>query len=305
MTIPQIHVLIAFLAFCRLAASSVVGTYATNQFNDYWYTKGAEISRFALTQARYGELHTGDAVLIYVTEVMNPKLQVKTDTPAKADIPVLKLNATRKFYTGIYPYSIMTSIFAPIGVASYPLPLKITFTSQEWCGQVFMQMNLRENHYQVQSRSYFESESDKDFTIEKALTEEALWMLIRLAPSKLPTGEFRLFQGTTYTRLLHRPLAVRNATGSLTTADSKSLEGVSLVRYDVRIPEENRVLTFVFEKEFPYRIQEWSDTYTTIVNSKSLTTHAIRTHTIMTDYWNKNNNSDRTLLQKLGLHSRP
>jgi hypothetical protein len=79
------------------------------QFQNYWYPNGAEISRYRLEQARYGDIHSGDAVLIFVTESMDPKLQVKADRPDSDDIPILKLNATRKFYTGIYPYSVLHS----------------------------------------------------------------------------------------------------------------------------------------------------------------------------------------------------
>ena len=294
-----LYILVAFNQ--PSASSPVVGSHTKDQFDDYWYSKGAEISRFTLNQARYGGVHKGDAVLIFVTETMNPKLQVKADHLKKSNIPVLKLNATRKFYTGIYPYSIMMSIFSPIDTDAHPLPLKMTFTSQEWCGQVFMQINLKNDEYHVQSRSYFEAESDSNFTLKKELSEDALWTLIRTAPQKLPTGEFRLLPGAMYTRLLHRPFTVLDVIGSLTSTDDKSLEGVNLVRYEVRIPQEDRILRITFEKEFPYRIQEWKDTHGSIFNRQPLTTHAIRTHTIMTDYWNKNKNSDRILLKKLGL----
>ena len=36
-------------------------------FGDYWYQGKAELSRYDLKQVRYGEIHQGDAVLIFVT----------------------------------------------------------------------------------------------------------------------------------------------------------------------------------------------------------------------------------------------
>ena len=33
------------------------GTHTRDQFQDYWYNHGAEISRFSLQQMRYGEIH--------------------------------------------------------------------------------------------------------------------------------------------------------------------------------------------------------------------------------------------------------
>ena len=39
-----------------------------NQFKEYWYQGKAEITSYDLEQARYGELHKGHAVLVFVTE---------------------------------------------------------------------------------------------------------------------------------------------------------------------------------------------------------------------------------------------
>jgi hypothetical protein len=33
------------------------GTHSRDQFQDYWYNHGAEVSRFSLQQMRYGEIH--------------------------------------------------------------------------------------------------------------------------------------------------------------------------------------------------------------------------------------------------------
>ena len=141
------------------------GAPTREQFHDYWYNHGAELSRFSLQQMRYGEIHEGDAVFVFVTEKMNPDTQIKAEHPGEKDIAILKLNAVRKFFTGIYPYSIMTSIFAPVDVQNYPLPLKISSSIQEWCGHVYTQMNLNEDEYRVRLHSYFEGEGDKDFSL--------------------------------------------------------------------------------------------------------------------------------------------
>jgi hypothetical protein len=157
------------LSIFLLAGLSATATHADklpqfevptrDQFQDYWYNHGAELSRFSLQQMRYGEIHEGHAVLVVVTEKMNPDTQIKADHPGAQDIAILKLNAVRKFFTGIYPYSIMISIFMPVDVQTYPLPLKISSSTQEWCGHAYTQMNLNENEYRVRLHSYFE----KDF----------------------------------------------------------------------------------------------------------------------------------------------
>ncbi len=40
----------------------------SQDFNDYWYDGKAEITSYKLEQARYGELHEGYVVLVFVTE---------------------------------------------------------------------------------------------------------------------------------------------------------------------------------------------------------------------------------------------
>jgi hypothetical protein len=59
-----------------------------SKFNEYWYAGKAEITSYTLTQVRYGEIHTGIAVNIFVTEDFLPKKQVKADYPNKNNIPI-------------------------------------------------------------------------------------------------------------------------------------------------------------------------------------------------------------------------
>ena len=282
------------------------GVPTRDQFQDYWYNHGAELSRFSLRQMRYGEIHEGDAVLVFVTEKMNPDTQIKADHPGAQDIAILKLNAVRKFFTGIYPYSIMTSIFAPVDVQNYPLPLKISSSTQEWCGHAYTQMNLNENEYRVRLHSYFEGEGDRDFGVQKVIPEDALWTLIRLAPASLPVGEFSMIPGTVYARLAHRPIAAQKAVADLSFTGEKSLEGNPLVIYEINFPAEERTLQIYFEKDFPHRIQQWQETYKGLVGTgaKVLTTRATRTHTIMGPYWKHHTNKDRRRLEGLGLSAR-
>jgi hypothetical protein len=305
---PLIILLAVGLSAGRVYADDVnhFGTYTPDQFRDYWYNHGAEISRFTLQQVRYGEIHQGDAVLVFVTEEMNPALQVKADHSDPQNIPVLKLNAVRKFFTGIYPYSIMTSVFTPLDVKTYPLPLKVTASFQEWCGQVYNQMNLIGDEYRVRVHSYFEKEGDRNFKIKNHVPEDAIWTRLRIDPSSLPRGRFSIIPGTVYARLAHRPLKPQKANAVLRPVSAKSLEGNPLVRYEINFPAQQRVLRILFETQFPYRIQQWEESYldTADKGAKVLTTRATRTHSIMDAYWQHHGNRDRVLLKNLGLGAR-
>ena len=86
----------------------------STEFNAYWFNNEAELTSYQLEQARYGEIHKGNAVLVYVTEPFSVEKQVKADAPTPNDYTILKLNFVKKFNTGIYPYSMMSSFFLPI-----------------------------------------------------------------------------------------------------------------------------------------------------------------------------------------------
>ena len=90
----RIMLLIISLSICFMgsvthsAETTLLETYTPQQFQQYWFSSRAELSRYSLEQARYGEIHKGDAVFIFVTETMNPYKQVKADRPGAEDIPV-------------------------------------------------------------------------------------------------------------------------------------------------------------------------------------------------------------------------
>src|SRR5262245_19023266 len=103
----RFNLALMFLSVVGLSAGA--GSPQQDQFHGYWYQQKAELARYALSQARYGEIHKGESVLIFVTEPFWKDKQVKYEFGDKTDsLSVLKLNFTRKFYTGIYPYSVMT-----------------------------------------------------------------------------------------------------------------------------------------------------------------------------------------------------
>ncbi len=101
-----------------------------SSFSDYWYQGKAELNRFELKQVRYGEIREGDAVLVFVTEDFLPETQVKYEYKPVSEQPVsaLKLNFTRKFLTGVYPYSMMSSVFTPVSGEALSKPAAILFS---------------------------------------------------------------------------------------------------------------------------------------------------------------------------------
>lgn len=272
------------------------------KFDAYWYAGKAEITSYALNQARYGENHEGHAVLVFVTEDFSKSKLVKINDPSNAGadrVPVLKLNFTKKFNTGIYPYSMMLSVFTAVDLAKHTQSLKASMSSQEWCGHVYSSYDLKGNTYKVTTHSYFEDEANSEEKISGDLLEDEIWTRIRLNPKSLPQGTKNLIPSSMYVRLLH----IENKAYEAQLVYKAISEVDSLSSYQVTYPELDRSLTIYFEKSFPYRIISWKETHYSGwgAQRKKLTTTAQLKKAIQTDYWNKNSNADRGLRKELGL----
>ncbi len=265
-------------------------TPLTEEFKAYWYNNEAEITSYALEQARYGELRSGTAALVFVTEPFLSDEQVKADQTSASNIPVLKLNATKHFNTGIYPYSIMQSTFYP--VANNRHALKVSCSVQEWCGHVYTQLN-NHSEFEIMSHSYFEGEADEDFSLNKSILENELWTQLRIDPTSLPVGTNEIIPSFEFLKLKHVPIKAYKATSTLTT-DS----------YSINYPELDRTLTIRFSPEFPYEIESWEETFMSGygTGAKLLTTKATKLTTIKSAYWNKNTNADIGLRETLQLN---
>lgn len=264
------------------------------QFAEYWYQNKAEINVYALDQVRYGEIRKGEAVMIFVTEDFSTKKQVKLDNPQRSPSDarkVLKLNKTREFQTGVYPYNTMLSVFTPV-YEELNSP-KVVASVTEWCGQAFTQMNWRNSNYNVQQFSYFESEGDQDLKIN-AQSEDELWNLIRLNPDLIEEGISRLIPGLVYQRFSHVKFQAENA------AISKTSVNASVEEVRVEYQDLSRKLSIRYQKTFPHEILSWEESEVSSAGD-TLVTKAIRKKTQMLDYWNLNSKSNEELAKSLSL----
>ncbi len=265
----------------------------SKDFKAYWYAGDAEITSYDLTQARYGELRVGKAVTIFVTEPFLKDKQVKADDSNPDNIQVLKLNATKNYLTGIYPYSIMTSSFYPVYDNTHAV--KLAFSSQEWCGQVYAQLNNREQ-FQIKSHSYFETEADEEISLNKSNLEDEIWNKIRIDPTTLPVGELKMIPSLEYIRLTHKDLKAYAATAKLST-------NAGMTSYEITYPDLSRTLTINFTEAFPFSIENWTDSSKSGygANAKTLTSSGTKIKRLKTPYWRQNGNKDLYLRDSLGL----
>ena len=255
---------------------------------DFWFS-GAEINRYELSQSRYGEQHPGHAEFIFVTEPFLINEQVKHEFGNGNSTDVLKLNALRTFNTGLYSYRTMTSTFLPIELDRYPHALKTNTSVQDWCGQAFQQINRTKTGWDVELRSYFQSQADQNFTLQEAWLEDELWLLVRLEPTKLPIGKFECVPGALYTRFAHIAIEATAAVGSVT---EKNQERIYVIYY----PSLERTLTIHFKSKFPHIITKWTET-----DAQGTTTAVLKDRIMNSDYWSQNKPEDANQRKQLGL----
>lgn len=277
----------------------------SEKFKNTWYAGKAELSSYTLQQARYGEIRNGEAVLIFVTEDFSTEKLVKLDAPEKTNdkVRVLKMNMTKKFNTGIYPYSMMLSVFTPVSNNPKQKTLKADCSSQEWCGHTFSKLKLNGNNYKWQLHSYFEKEVEQDKKLDAVMLEDELWNRIRINPSTLPQGKISLLPGLLWQRLSHTTMQKEDAILSLSNNRNFIGTDSALSIYTIQYPASKRNLSIYFQTAFPHEIIGWEETYPDGfgANKKVLTTKAVRKKTIWLDYWKHNANADSTYLDSLQL----
>lgn len=270
-------------------------------FWDHWGDGQAELDGYALTQSRYGELRQGEAVLIYVTETFTDQQRVKSDGGHPDEYPVLKLNDSRRFQTGIYDYRVMTSAWVRLD-GGQPLGLgpKVSTSVQEWCGHAWLQLLVDPGRYRLSQHSYFDGEADRETQgkVEPGgLLGDVLPILVRgLAGELLAPGEReelpylgRLLDA----RFRHVDPGWSTATlsRSATTSPVDTPSG-PVPAWTWTLEEKDLTTTYYVEEAEPRRLLRWTH---------SDGEDARLTGTIRTAYWKRNHEGDEALRASLGL----
>lgn len=273
---------------------------ADAEFDAHWHDGKAEIDGYQLTVSRYGQERQGHAVLVYVTEPFSESKRVKVDDWQKDPedtFDALKLNLIRDFQTGIYDYNTMVSVFVRTNDLS---PVKLTFTSAEWCGQVYEELVIRDAEISGQYYSYFEGETGAVafHTPDHGILEDNLFILLRgLRGAFLEPGErttVRMLPSVYFSRLSHKE--PRWVSTEIERAETEQTIGVpagsfETTRYAVKT-SDGREGTFDIETTYPHRVIRWRmfpDLEAQLTGSERL------------QYWTLNKNGNESYLKKLGL----
>ncbi|QTY25917.1 septum formation inhibitor Maf [Flavobacterium sp. CS20] len=256
----------------------------SDKFKSHWFDGKAEVASYDLTQMRYGEPRQGSAVLIFVKEPFLPQAQVKANTATDKTVDVMKLNYTKKFNTGIYPYSIMQSVFLPL--TTQPHAIKVTASTQEWCGQTYMQLNNREQ-FDIKMHSYFEGEADQELKLDKHLLENEIWVKLRINPTDIPKGKLKIIPDFSFFRLKHQKIKAYKA-------EISQLKKTDTLLTTLNYQNIDRMLKIYQEPEFPFTILKWQEI-------DKDTTEATLSKKMRIDYWTKNANQYDFLRDSLNL----
>ena len=288
----------AAAATVSLAATLSVAATGSPAFWKDWGDGKAELSGYAITTARYGAPRDGRVVLIYVTEPMDRRTWIKDDAgdvPPQYRVNVMKLNVALKFQTGIYPYSVMTSVFAPVDATGPErfAPAKIAMSAQEWCGHVYQKVIPGPGTFASELRSYFHADGDRDTTVKTppgTLYEDAL--LIQLRELDGPFAGGKNWAGSIVpslwsSRKAHRSLEPVPAT--IKREDAKR-DGAPVTRFTLTYGSV--AATYDVEKASPRRVLWWK-------SSNGDEARILKTARL--PYWQLNAPGDEKYLQQLGL----
>lgn len=271
---------------------------ASSAFWSTWGDGKAEISGYRIVTGRYGAPREGRTVLIYVTEPADRRVWIKDDAgdvPTADRVNVMKLNHILKFQTGIYPYSVMTSVFAPVD-GIFPerfAPAKITFSAQEWCGSVYQRLIVQPAAFASELRSYFHTEGDRDATVPTppgTLYEDALLIQLRELDGSFAGGKDwsgSIVPSLWSSRKAHAALQPVDAT--IVRADAVR-DGLPVTRFTLAYGGVAK--TVDIEKAAPRRVLGWA---TSDGESASIL------KTARLPYWELHDVGDETYLEQLGL----
>lgn len=286
-------------AIAALGAVFLLGVPSANAdpFAEHWFDGKAELAGYELVQPRYGEARKGRAILVFVTEPYSKSMQVKVDryNPRDPDhVQVLKLNFVKKFQTGIYDYSLMTSAFA---VPSEGFrPLKVSFSSQEWCGHTYEELTFDQGGGRLDVRSYFEGETSTAKLSGTVVPEELLFIQLRqLANGKLEGSEreVELLASAATRRLRHqRPTAESSRIRWSEAKSTRVPAGTMQVRTASYMRAGSVSCEVDVETAYPHRIAGWrcSDGEVARLRGSS-----------RLPYWQLHGEGQEKLLSRLGL----
>ena len=247
--------------------SDALRTLHSERLDSVWYQGKAEVNVYSLNKNRYQQQNPGEMIQLFVKEPFFPQRQVKDEPPrSPRSMDVLKSNTIQRFSTGLYDYQLMTSVFSlPLEEDTLRM-LKLTNSTQDWCGQSFIQANWEQQNqrYRIAMRSYFEERVDTVVYLpDSVLFEDQLLNNLRTSPNNLliknqddMVPPFALLQ------LMHWPIKAYRVqlTHAFFSDELRSLT--------ISYPELKREVVYEYRVQKPYQVVSISDLYPSLLDGK-------------------------------------
>ncbi len=223
--------------------------------NSYWDSGKAEFQVYEASIEKYGTDRTATVKLILVKEPFDPDRLVKTARNGDS-VSVVKMNLIQTVPTGIYDYFQMASIFFERSTGRV---LKYTMSSQDGCGNTFMEYRRRGGNHVFHYHSYFDDQGDSETIFEggEFTFYDALPVVLRFRLAEKGEYGLKIMDSLISNRAVQpaiRQGRVRNRMEQDRKVGGRTYPRVlvSEVRWG---DDEDR---FVFEPEYPHRLLEWN-----------------------------------------------
>jgi hypothetical protein len=222
-----------------------------------WDDGQAEVTLYDARRSQYGKIESYEALFIVVKEDFNRALLVKADPPYdnKPLLPVLKLNAVHSYWTDNYPYQFMASVFVR---RDDPTRLvKLTLSSQEWCGNTFKEVKTAGGQSELIYHSYFDGQGDGRRPLDLRpgdLLEDQLPLALRglhfdngleVHPRILPSLISNSLRG---------PMEFSAATITVLGEEEITVPAGAFAAWKVRLALAELEQTWWFEKDAPHKL---------------------------------------------------
>lgn len=218
-----------------------------------WDDGQAEVATYDAERTVYRQTRRFETVLITVKEDFTKALYVKADWPyeGKDLLTVLKLNIVSEIQTENYPYRYMTSVFID---RERPMrAVKMTMSSQEWCGNTFKEFIGWDGTPRLVFHSYFDTQGDGAYPLDLKpgdLLEDQLPVSLRSLPFK---------PGLTFTtRLIESQITNRasvpkllDATVTVIGQEAVETRMGTITSWNVEVKAGSLVQHYWFEQAYP------------------------------------------------------
>jgi hypothetical protein len=151
-----------------------------------------------------------------------------------------------KFDTGTCKYSMMNAItkrpVSPTILIPSDRPSRLSNTAAIG----FIPLDLKDDEYMVRIKPHFETEGDREFSLEKPFLEAKVWTRIRIDPTSLSLGDMVIIPGTAVARFEHQRLEVED-----TGLHLARFRRISWVMIDYNTKNIGQTVVVRFSKDFP------------------------------------------------------